>query len=204
MDRHDETTLRARVARHAPAKRRLDLALVLLSLPVVAPLLLVLAALVKGASHGSPVFRQLRIGRDGVPFTLYKFRTLTVQSAPYAVHPTAPDDPRITAIGRFLRRTNLDELPQVINVLRGEMSLVGPRPEMPFLAESWPEPMRLRLMALPGITGLWQISPHRGAPIHEHPEHDLRYLAEMSTGLDLAILARTFARMMAGRNGGKP
>jgi len=204
MDLYDETALRERVARHAPAKRRLDLALVLLSLPVIAPLMLVLAVLVKAASHGSPVFRQQRIGKDGVPFTLYKFRTLTVQSPAYATHPTAPDDPRITAIGRFLRRTNLDELPQAVNVLRGEMSLVGPRPEMPFLAESWPDAMRLRLLALPGITGLWQISPDRNAPIHEHPEHDMRYLAGMSTGLDLYILARTLGRLLTGKNGGKP
>jgi lipopolysaccharide/colanic/teichoic acid biosynthesis glycosyltransferase len=204
MDRFDKHPLREHVARYAPAKRRLDLALVLLSLPVVAPLLLIMAALVKAASHGSPVFRQQRIGKNGVPFTLYKFRTLAVQSPAYATHPTAPDDPRITSIGRFLRRTNLDELPQVVNVLRGEMSLVGPRPEMPFIAETWPDEQRVRLLTLPGITGLWQLSPHRGAPIHEHPEYDLRYLAEMSLPLDLSILARTMGRMLTGKNGGKP
>ena len=204
MDHCDTTALRERITRHAPAKRLLDLALVLLSLPVVAPVMLILAMLVKAASHGSPVFRQQRIGKDGVLFTLYKFRTLTVHSPAYATHPTAPDDQRITPIGRLLRRTNLDELPQVINVLRGDMSLVGPRPEMPFIAATWPEEQRLRLLALPGITGLWQISPHRGAPIHAHPEHDLRYLTEMSTALDLVILTRTMVRMLAGKNGGKP
>jgi lipopolysaccharide/colanic/teichoic acid biosynthesis glycosyltransferase len=199
-----EAALRSRVAGYAAIKRCLDLVLTLAALPFLAPLLLGLALLVKAASHGSPIFRQQRIGKDGVPFTMFKFRTLIANSQPYAPHPARPCDPRITPIGRFLRRTNLDELPQVVNVLQGTMSLVGPRPEMEFITATYTDRQRLRLLATPGITGLWQISPHRGKPIHDHVEEDLRYIATMGPALDLSILARTLARFLSGTNGDKP
>jgi Sugar transferases involved in lipopolysaccharide synthesis len=195
--------LRARVIKNAFAKRCMDIFLVLASLPLLAPILLMTSLLVSVTSQGSPFFKQQRTGKDGKPFTMFKFKTMTKDAAPYAPHPIDPNDPRITRLGSFLRQSNLDELPQIINVLKGEMSLVGPRPEMPFITESYTEHERLRLIAVPGITGLWQISEHRGQPIHKHMNHDLGYIGTMSPALDMAILIRTFIHMLKGRSRGK-
>jgi lipopolysaccharide/colanic/teichoic acid biosynthesis glycosyltransferase len=200
---YQEQALRARVKKTALAKRCMDLFLVLASLPLLAPILLMISVLVAVSSQGSPFFKQRRTGRDGKPFIMFKFKTMTRDAAPYAPHPIDPDDPRITRLGSFLRQSNLDELPQTINVLKGEMSLVGPRPEMPFITESYSEHERLRLIAVPGITGLWQISEHRGQPIHKHVHHDLEYISTMSPALDMAILIRTFIHMLRGKNRGK-
>jgi lipopolysaccharide/colanic/teichoic acid biosynthesis glycosyltransferase len=109
----------------------------------------------------------------------------------YDYSPTSTADPRITRIGRFLRRTSLDELPQIMNVLKGEMSLVGPRPEMPFIVEGYNALHRLRLMVKPGITGLWQLSADRASPIHENIEYDLYYIRNRCFFMDLAILLHT-------------
>ena len=111
---------------------------------------------------------------------------------PYAVNPLDQSDPRITVVGRFLRRMSLDELPQLINVLKGEMSLVGPRPEMPFIVAGYDEIHKERLKVLPGITGLWQLSGDRKKAIHENMDYDLYYIRNMSFFLDMAILIETF------------
>ena len=109
----------------------------------------------------------------------------------YAVSPDDRTDPRITRMGRLLRRTNIDELPQLLNVVKGEMSLVGPRPEMPFLVEQHEAVHRLRLEVTPGMTGLWQLSPARAARIHENPHYDQYYIQRRSFCMDLAILFYT-------------
>ena len=110
---------------------------------------------------------------------------------PYAVNPLDPRDGRVTRVGRFLRKTSLDELAQLINVLKGDMSLVGPRPEMPFIVETYNEIHRERLKVLPGITGLWQLSGDRKLAIHENMDYDLYYIRNMSFSLDVAILLET-------------
>jgi lipopolysaccharide/colanic/teichoic acid biosynthesis glycosyltransferase len=110
----------------------------------------------------------------------------------YGYSPRAGEDPRITGIGRFLRRTSLDELPQLINVFRGQMSLVGPRPEMPFIVQQYTAWQRQRLAVKPGITGLWQLSADRAFLIHENMEYDLYYTRHRSLFMDVAILLHTF------------
>ena len=116
----------------------------------------------------------------------------------YARTPADPADSRITKVGRWLRRTSLDELPQLFNVFRGDMSLVGPRPEMPFIVETYSLLERQRLLAKPGITGVWQISAVRGEPIHANIEYDLFYLENRSILLDLAIIVKTILSVIRG------
>jgi exopolysaccharide biosynthesis polyprenyl glycosylphosphotransferase len=162
------------------------------------PLGIVIAALVRQDSPGPILFTQERIGRGGKPFRLYKFRSMYVDAPKYALHPQEGTDPRITRVGRFLRRTSLDELPQLINVLRGEMSLVGPRPEMPFIVEQYNVNQRQRLDVIPGITGIWQLSADRSFLIHENIFYDLYYIKHRSFFMDVAILLHTVAFAMRG------
>ena len=126
------------------------------------------------------------------------FSTVTAESDPYAVNPLDMNDSRITRVGRFLRKTSLDEMPQIINVLKGEMSFVGPRPEMPFIVDTYEEIHRERLKVLPGITGLWQLSGDRKRAIHENMDYDLYYIRNMSFFLDVAILLETFIFALRG------
>ena len=170
---------------------------IVLSLPCVA----VIGLAIRLDSKGPVFFRHQRVGRRGEMFEMWKFRTMFVDTPPYAVHPEARNDPRITRVGRFLRRTSLDELPQFWNVLRGEMSIVGPRPEMPFIVDTYNELQRERLNVRPGITGLWQISADRALPIHENIDHDLFYIQHQSMLLDLLILAQTVWVALFGLRG---
>jgi lipopolysaccharide/colanic/teichoic acid biosynthesis glycosyltransferase len=122
---------------------------------------------------------------------MYKFRTMHASATKYAETPANTSDPRITRFGRWLRRSSFDELPQLFNVINGTMSLVGPRPEMPFIVEQYNELQRMRLKVKPGITGLWQLSADRRVAIHENMDYDLFYLHEQSFLLDVAILVQT-------------
>jgi len=122
-----------------------------------------------------------------------------VDTPPYTVNPLNGNDPRITKFGRFLRRTSLDEFTQFWNVLKGEMSIVGPRPEMPFIVETYNDVHRERLSVKPGITGLWQISGDRALPIHENIDHDLYYIEHQSPLLDLIIVFETIIFAIKGR-----
>jgi exopolysaccharide biosynthesis polyprenyl glycosylphosphotransferase len=162
------------------------------------PLGVIIAVLVWRDSPGPILFSQERIGRAGKPFRLYKFRSMYVDAPKYALHPQDAEDPRITPFGRFLRRTSLDELPQLINVLKGEMSLVGPRPEMPFIVEQYNAHQRQRLDVIPGITGLWQLSADRAFLIHENIFYDLYYIRHRSFFMDVAVLLHTIAFSMKG------
>lgn len=173
-------------------KRIFDFLLALLLLPLILPLFLLIALIIKTDSPGPAIFRQKRVGKNGRLFQMYKFRSLYVESDVYSENPNTPKDPRITRFGKILRRTSLDELPQIWNVLRGEMSFVGPRPEMPFLVDRYNELQQERLKVVPGITGLWQLSGHRKASIHEYMDYDLYYICNMSFFLDIAILIETF------------
>jgi len=157
------------------AKRVLDLAVSIIALLLFGPLAAVLALTVKFSSPGPVLFRQERVGRQGRLFAMYKFRSMYVDAPKYGYSPTAGADPRITPIGRLLRRTSLDEIPQLVNVLLGQMSVVGPRPEMPFIVEQYTPSQQQRLAVKPGITGLWQISADRAFRIHENVEYDLYY-----------------------------
>jgi len=180
-------------------KRGLDLVVASLALLALAPLLAAIAAAVKLDSPGPLLFRQRRAGYRGRVFRIYKFRTMTTLEDGRDFRQAARDDARVTRVGRLLRRTSLDELPQLINVLRGEMSLVGPRPhallqEQTFRLQN--QSYALRRMAKPGITGLAQVSGARGAAdspqkLARRLEFDLHYIRNWSLWLDLKILLRT-------------
>jgi lipopolysaccharide/colanic/teichoic acid biosynthesis glycosyltransferase len=181
------------------AKRLFDIAFSALALILLFPVMCIVAALVKYSSPGPIFFRQTRIGRGGRPFSIYKFRSMYTDAAAYAVTPADDEqDPRVTPIGCFLRKSALDELPQFFCVLVGDMSVVGPRPEMPFLVEGYTERQRRRLALRPGVTGLWQISDSRKSPIHENLQYDRYYCLYRSFGLDLLIIAKTAMLSLEG------
>ena len=172
-------------------KRIFDFGAALVLLLLTLPIWAVLAALIRLDSKGPAFFRQRRVGRGGKRFELYKFRTMRVDVPKFGLHPTAADDPRVTRVGRLLRRTSLDELPQLINILKGDMSLVGPRPEMPFIVERYNSRHRKRLHVIPGLTGLWQLSADRSFLIHENIQYDLYYIRNRNFFMDIAILIHT-------------
>jgi exopolysaccharide biosynthesis polyprenyl glycosylphosphotransferase len=179
-------------------KRIFDVCATLSLLALTAPLWAVFAVLIRRDSKGPVLFRQTRVGHNGKPFTLYKFRSMRVDAPQYGLHPTGTDDPRVTKLGRWLRRNSLDELPQLINVLKGDMSLVGPRPEMPFIVEGYNARHRQRLSVVPGLTGLWQLSADRNLLIHENIQYDLYYIRHRNFFMDLAILLHTAVFAMKG------
>jgi lipopolysaccharide/colanic/teichoic acid biosynthesis glycosyltransferase len=188
----------ARKRLYETTKRIFDVCAALTLLLLTAPLWAILACLICSDSDGPVFFRQMRVGYEGEPFELYKFRSMRVDAPMYSFHPTVADDLRITRIGRWLRRTSLDELPQLINVLRGDMSLVGPRPEMPFIVEGYNARHRGRLQVIPGLTGLWQLSADRSFLIHENIQYDLYYIRDRNFFMDLAILLHTVVFAMKG------
>ena len=172
-------------------KRYLDLVLAVIALILLWPLFLIIELAIKLDSKGPAFFIHDRVGKGGKIFKLYKFRTMYDGTDPYTVNPTDQNDFRITRVGRFLRKTSLDEMPQIINVLKGEMSFVGPRPEMPFIVKQYDEIHKERLKVIPGITGLWQLSGDRKKAIHENMDYDLYYKKNVSFFLDVAILIET-------------
>jgi exopolysaccharide biosynthesis polyprenyl glycosylphosphotransferase len=173
------------------AKRILDFGGAAVLMVLCAPLFLVLSILIRLDSEGPALFRQERVGLNGRRFRMFKFRTMQVDAPVYAYSPRESEDARITRTGRFLRRTSLDELPQLFNVLLGSMSLVGPRPEMPFIVAQYNSHHLQRLRVKPGITGLWQLSGDRNYLIHENIEYDLYYIQHRNFFMDLAILLHT-------------
>lgn len=171
-------------------KRLFDVALVLATLPLSLPLMGLVALWILLDGSGSVIHRQIRVGQGGRSLRMHKFQTLSADADEWPT--VAPKgDPRITRPGRFLRKWRLDELPQIFDVLRGEMSLVGPRPEMPFVAQGYNTVQRQRLSVKPGITGLWQISADRAYSIHDNIQYDLYYIEHRTIGLDLAVMVMT-------------
>ena len=180
-------------------KRLFDVAASAVGLAVLSPLFLLLAILVRRDSPGPAFFSQERVGRGGRRFRIYKFRTMRGDSDPYARSPKHDPDERVTRLGLWLRRTSLDELPQLLNILKGEMSVVGPRPEMPFIVEGYTPEHRARLTVKPGLTGVWQISAHRDAEIHDVMDYDLYYVENQSFVLDMLIIVETLLYFVSGR-----
>lgn len=176
------------------AKRILDLFVSIIIMILLTPLFLLIAAILRLTSDEPIFFVQLRVGKDGKKFEMYKFRTLRSNFGQEKISPELlKDGKKIDPFRNFLRVSGLDEIPQLFNVLKGEMSLVGPRPEMPFLVEKYGSLEKERLSVQPGITGLWQISDDRKRLlIHENMDYDLYYMENMSFNLDLAILLKTF------------
>lgn len=177
-------------------KRMIDIVLSLCALLLLSPLL-VAAAVAVALESGRPVlFGQVRLGRGGREFRMYKFRSMVKNAASIGAYHTAPGDPRITRVGRFLRRTSIDELPQLINVLRGDMSLVGPRPDVPAQRALYSDAdWAARCSVRPGITGLAQALMRSEATEAERLSLDLRYAREHNLWLDLRILGWTLQRL---------
>jgi lipopolysaccharide/colanic/teichoic acid biosynthesis glycosyltransferase len=206
--------------RYRYVKRLVDLALGTISLVLALPLILVVAVAIKLDSHGPVWFKQQRVGLGGRPFTMLKFRSM-VPDADESVHRdyyqrlvdgTAEarvnedgdpvfllDDPRVTRVGRFLRRTSLDELPNLVNVLQGSMSLVGPRPPIPYEVQLYDERSKVKLEVKPGMTGLAQISGRGSLTFAEIIDYDLEYVERASLGLDLMILLKTLPVVVTRR-----
>ncbi|MBV9466385.1 MAG: sugar transferase [Solirubrobacterales bacterium] len=181
-------------------KRLLDFVLGLTGSLLSAPLVALLAVAVRVESPGHPIYRQTRVGRNGVPFSIYKLRTM-VRGAEFTGAGLAiqEGDDRITRVGALLRRYSLDELPNLWNVLRGEMSVVGPRPTLAVQVEQYSERQRGRLAVKPGITGWAQINGRAALPWSQRIELDLYYVEHRSLTLDLKILARTMQMVLTGQ-----
>ncbi len=179
-------------------KRMADLVLSTTLMTLLAPFLILIAILIRLDSPGPALFVQKRVGKNGKLFHMCKFRSMYTSAPKYELSPTTSKDRRITGFGRILRRTSLDELPQLINVFLGDMSLVGPRPEMPFIVERYDDRQRQRLQVIPGITGLWQLSADRSFPIQENIQYDLYYIRNRSFPMDIAILIHTLFLALHG------
>jgi lipopolysaccharide/colanic/teichoic acid biosynthesis glycosyltransferase len=211
----DPPSRRAKARRPALRKRILDLVLASVALVLLSPVIAVVAML-SWATSGSPVlFRQERIGWRARPFTMLKFRTMVGNDDDSALREIVrleladarteedgsfklADDPRVTRVGSWLRRTSLDELPQLINVVRGDMSLVGPRPALPWEYEMFPLEYRRRTDVIPGITGLWQVNGRSRLSTPDMLRLDVEYVDSWSLRLDLSILIRTIPALVRG------
>jgi len=181
------------------AKRVADLAIGGVLALILSPVALLFALLIRLDSRGPVFFAHRRIGQGGRRFNMMKFRTMYLDTDPYAEAPNDQGDRRITPFGRFLRRTSLDEIPQLIHVLRGQMSLVGPRPEMPFIVDTYKPWQAARLRVKPGLTGLWQIAGRKNLPLHLNLEYDFYYVKNQSLSLDAEILLRTIPSVLLGK-----
>jgi exopolysaccharide biosynthesis polyprenyl glycosylphosphotransferase len=191
---------RQRVHRlYEPTKRLIDIVGASLGLILLSPVMWWCARRIVRESPGPVLFRQHRVGENGVIFKIHKFRTMYANVDQYAVAPYDPADSRITPFGRWLRATSLDELPQLFDVLIGRMSLVGPRPEMPFIVDTYDAWQRRRLAVKPGITGLWQILGRKDLPMHENLQYDFYYIRNRSLGHDLSIMIRTVGAVLSRR-----
>jgi exopolysaccharide biosynthesis polyprenyl glycosylphosphotransferase len=180
-------------------KRIFDIAFSLAILLLFLPLGILIALGIKLDSRGPIFIAQKRIGLHGQPFPMLKFRSMHASTNLYEHAPKHKTDPRITRVGKSLRQFSLDELPQFINVLRGEMSVVGPRPEMEFIVETYRPWQKKRLSIRPGITGLWQILGRKNLPLHANLEYDFYYIKNRSFALDLSILIKTIPVVLIRR-----
>jgi lipopolysaccharide/colanic/teichoic acid biosynthesis glycosyltransferase len=180
--------------------RALDMLIAAVALVVLSPFLLVAAIAIKLGSRGPVIYRQRRVGRDGAEFEMWKLRTMVQGSDPVGVGTVVTrDDPRVTRAGRFLRRTSLDEVPNLVNVLRGEMAIVGPRPTIPAQVDDYTPRQRRRHEVLPGITGWAQVQGRAGIPWEERIELDVWYVDHRGVALDARILARTVWLVITGQ-----
>jgi lipopolysaccharide/colanic/teichoic acid biosynthesis glycosyltransferase len=179
--------------------RFLDISIALLALAVLSPLLLVAAVAIKLGSRGPVLYRQRRVGLDGHEFEMLKLRTMVEGSDPVGVGTVVTrDDPRVTAAGRVLRRTSLDEIPNLFNVLRGEMAIVGPRPTIPAQVKDYTPRQHRRHEVRPGITGWAQVQGRAGIPWEERIELDVYYVDHRSAAWDARILAKTLRLLITG------
>jgi lipopolysaccharide/colanic/teichoic acid biosynthesis glycosyltransferase len=187
-------------------KRVLDVMAAATMLVMLTPLLILVALIIRLESPGQVIYRQARVGRNGVPFTIYKFRTMIPdrrkQPAPIPGEDRrkrhkSERDPRVTGVGRFLRRSSIDELPQLFNILKGDMSFVGPRPELPQIVENYQDWQLQRHLVTPGLSGWWQVVGRSDLPMHEHTDLDIYYVENQSFTLDAKIVLLTFRALLS-------
>lgn len=212
------TTFLANAGRHAlrqvkapaVASKTLDLTVSIAAFVALAPVFFLTAMAIKAESSGPVLFKQTRIGKNGKPFTMYKFRSMVVdaekrRSALLATSDRegicfkSRSDPRITRIGRIIRRLSIDELPQIFNVLRGNMAIVGPRPALPTEVAAYPAHAHGRLAVKPGITGVWQVSGRAEIGFDQMIDMDLAYASSRNLLLDIILIALTFRAVLSGR-----
>ena len=174
-------------------KRIIDLCVSLPAVVVLSPVFVVIVIAIRLTSKGQAIFKQERAGKNGKPFTFYKFRTMKLNVDPFGPSPKSGDDARLTRLGRFLREYSLDELPQLFNVLKGNMSIVGPRPLYVSQMGEWNERQKKRLLVKPGLTGLAQISGRGELTREEKLELDVKYMETASFWLDMKIILATIA-----------
>ena len=202
------------------SKRILDIILALLGMLLVFPVFVITTLIVKINSPGPIFFKQMRIGQNrrtnlnkngnnedrrvedlkGKSFTIYKFRTMKYDVNPYDISPQDSEDFRLTKSGKIIRKFCIDELPQLFNIIKGDMSIVGPRPEMQFIVKQYSEKELQRLLVKPGLTGLWQLYCPRDKLIHEHLEYDLKYIKDRNLWLDIKIIIKTILFVFLIRN----
>jgi lipopolysaccharide/colanic/teichoic acid biosynthesis glycosyltransferase len=181
-------------------KRGLDIFISLTAIVILFPILMAVMIAIKLTSKGPAVFRQQRAGKNGKPFIFYKFRTMTADADPFGPSPKSDRDPRLTKIGRFLREYSLDELPQIFNILKGDMSIVGPRPLYLSQIHEWSERQKKRLHAKPGLTGLAQVSGRGRLTREQKLDLDVKYVETASIWIDLKIILTTVARVFGRRD----
>lgn len=183
-------------------KRIIDVILSLIGIVILSPLLLLIVILIKLDSNGPAIFKQVRVGKNGKEFSIFKFRTMVPDAEKKSKLKIDADsidnfifqsknDSRVTKVGKFLRKSSLDELPQLFNVVNGTMSLVGPRPEIPDVVRYYPESYKKRLSVLPGITGLAQVSGRGEIELGKTVSYDIQYIDSFSIWLDIKILFKT-------------
>jgi undecaprenyl phosphate N,N'-diacetylbacillosamine 1-phosphate transferase len=181
-------------------KRLFDIITSLLAILVLAPLFIIIWAAIRLGSPGAAVFRQERAGKNGKPFTFLKFRTMRTDVDPFGPSPKSGEDARLTKVGKFLREYSLDELPQLVNVIKGDMSIVGPRPLYISQMAEWDDRQKRRLLVKPGLTGLAQISGRGELTREEKLEFDVQYVEKASFGLDMKIIFITIAQVFGKKS----
>ncbi|MFA5250989.1 MAG: sugar transferase [Phycisphaerae bacterium] len=181
-------------------KRIIDICISLPAIVLLLPVFVVIAIVIKLMNKGPAIFGQERAGKNGKPFMFYKFRTMRTDVDPFGPSPKAGDDPRLTKVGKFLREYSLDELPQLFNVLKGDMSIVGPRPLYVSQLAEWDERQKKRLLVKPGLTGLAQISGRGKLTREEKLELDVKYVETAGFWLDLKIILATVIQVFGRKN----
>jgi lipopolysaccharide/colanic/teichoic acid biosynthesis glycosyltransferase len=181
-------------------KRFLDIAISFSVIVVLSPFFLIILAVIRAGSKGPAIFKQERAGRNGRPFIFYKFRTMKTNIDPFGASPKSKDDLRLTAVGKWLREYSLDELPQLFNVLKGDMSIVGPRPLYMTQMAEWNDRQKKRLLVRPGLTGLAQISGRGELTREEKLELDVKYVETTNFWLDIKIILATIAHVFSRKN----
>lgn len=181
-------------------KRIMDVCVSLPAIVVLLPVFGVIVVLIRAGSKGPAVFRQERAGKNGKVFTFYKFRTMRTEVDPFGASPKSGGDPRLTKVGRFLREYSLDELPQLFNILKGDMSAVGPRPLYVSQMAEWDERQKKRLLVKPGLTGLAQVSGRGELTREQKLEYDVQYVESATVAQDIRIIFMTIAQVFGRKS----